>query len=115
MGNGQANDPRSPQGANLRETGLDEDALVEIILCGIPGTAMPHFDHKGYTDDRCYGQTRADLGDATPPKSAMPLTKRHATGLARFILAEFANKGEPTAEQCRALLGSDSPRCSNYP
>jgi len=115
MGDGNADDPRSPQGANLRETGLDESGLIEVILCGRPGTAMPHFDPKAYTDDRCYELTKEDLGDMVPVAGAMAMTKRHATGLARFILEEFAGKGAPTAEQCRALLGPDSPRCVNYP
>ena len=46
FGDGNAEDPRSPRGANLRETELDKDSLIEIILCGIPGTSMPHFDIK---------------------------------------------------------------------
>nr|HZY67678.1 c-type cytochrome [Devosia sp.] len=61
MGDGNADDPRSPPGANLRETGLDEATLIEVILCGIPGTAMPHFDHRAYEDDRCYGMTREEM------------------------------------------------------
>ena len=115
MGDGNADDPRSPQGADLRETGLDEAGLIDVILCGLPGTAMPYFDHRAYTDDRCYGMTKADAGDLMPPKGAAALTRRHATGLARFILEEFVGKGPPTAEQCRSLLGPDSPRCSTLP
>lgn len=115
MGDGKADDPRSPPGANLRETELDEATLIEVILCGIPGTAMPHFDHKAYEDDRCYGMTRDEMDGTTPPVGPMALTKRHATGLARFILEELAGKGPPTQDQCVALLGSESPRCAQYP
>src|SRR5262249_57232259 len=41
-----AGDPLSPgQAANLRETKLDHDQLVETIRCGVVGgTAMAHFD-----------------------------------------------------------------------
>lgn len=113
LGDGDNADPRSPRGANLRETTLAAEDIVNVILCGIPGTGMPHFDHKAYTDDRCYGMTAAELGDATPNASAMALTKRHATGLANFILEEFAGKGEPTKEECVALLGPDSQQCSS--
>src|SRR3984893_9244315 len=46
-----AGDPQSPgKAANLRETKLDHDQLVEIIRCGVPGgTAMPHFDKFAWT------------------------------------------------------------------
>ena len=115
FGDGTNEDRRSPRGANLRETSLDAEALVEVILCGLPGTAMPYFDHRAYTDDRCFGLTRADLAETTPPTSAMPLTKRHAQGLAQFILEEFVGKGEITAGECRDLLGADAARCAQYP
>jgi hypothetical protein len=112
FGDGNAEDPRSPRGANLRETSLDKELLIEVILCGIPGTSMPHFDSRAYTDDRCYGLTRADLDGSAPPTGSTALTRRHATGLANFILEYLVGKGEPTQEECVALLGPDSSRCS---
>ncbi len=113
LGDGNAADPRSPRGANLRETQMDADQLAEVILCGRPGTGMPYFDSKAYTDKRCYGSSRADFGDLTPQQAQTALTKRHADGLAQFILAVFAGKGEATREQCVALLGIDSKRCGD--
>ncbi len=115
MGDGVPEDPRSPKGANLRETFLNQEQLVEVILCGRPGTAMPHFDRRAYTDQRCYGLTRAELGDATPPTADLALTARHAGGLAAFILSEFAGKGAPTFEDCTELLGAENPRCTPLP
>lgn len=115
MGDGNPEDPRSPKGADLRQTTLNADQLVEVILCGRPGTPMPHYDHKAYEDDRCYGVTAADLGDQTPMVSQNPLTQRHAKGLAAFILSEFAGKGPATQADCHALLGPDSARCSSLP
>jgi len=46
-----AGDPQSPgKAANLRETKLDHEQLVEVIRCGIPGgKAMPHFDKFAWT------------------------------------------------------------------
>ncbi len=43
-----AGDPQSPgKAANLRETKLDHDQLVEVIRCGVPGgTAMPHLTNS---------------------------------------------------------------------
>src|SRR5262245_34512387 len=46
--------PQSPgRAANLRRTQLQRDQLITVISCGIPGTAMPHFDEGAYTDKRC--------------------------------------------------------------
>jgi len=58
-----AGDPQSPgKAANLRESKLDHDQLVEIIRCGVPGgTAMPHFDKFAWTKgEECFGMTEAD-------------------------------------------------------
>jgi hypothetical protein len=36
-------DPRSPgRAANLHETRLSSEQLIEVIACGRPGTEMPH-------------------------------------------------------------------------
>ncbi len=115
LGNGVPEDPRAPRGANLRNTTMDLATLSEVILCGIPGTGMPHFDPRAYTDTRCYGSTREQLGDATPFPADASLTKRLADGLAAFILAEFAGKGDPTQTDCTTLLGADNRRCALLP
>jgi mono/diheme cytochrome c family protein len=115
LADGINEDPRSPKGANLRETVLDAAQLAEVILCGRPGTGMPHFDARAYTDDRCYGLTAAAIGNAIPPAGAQALTARHARGLAAFILAEFVGKGAPTNGECVALLGEASQNCAKYP
>ena len=112
MGDGNNEDPRSPRGANLRQTKLNADQIAEVIMCGRPGTPMPHFDPKAYTDKRCYGVSKTDLGDKTPDPGVTQLTKRHADGLAAFILAEFAGKGDATQADCVALLGN-VPRCAS--
>lgn len=114
MGNGVADDPRSPNGANLRVTTLDAKGLSEVILCGRPGTPMPHYDRRAYTDDRCYGVTAEDLGDQTPRPGA-PMTKRQADALSQFILANFVGAGDPTFEQCTALFGEAATSCPAYP
>src|SRR5476649_1408055 len=51
-----AGDPQSNGGAaNLRQSRLNRAQLVTVIMCGRPGTAMPHFDESAYSDKRCYG------------------------------------------------------------
>ena len=61
-------DPRSPgRAANLHETRLNREQLIEVISCGRPGTEMPHFDKYAYEDTNCYGLGGKDLGtDAQP-------------------------------------------------
>jgi len=56
-------DARSPgRAANLHETRLNRDQLIEVIACGRPGTEMPHFDKYAYEDTDCYGLKGKNLG-----------------------------------------------------
>jgi mono/diheme cytochrome c family protein len=110
-GNGIPDEPRSSVGANLRETVLTPEEIAEVVLCGRPGTAMPHYDNRAYNDDRCYGVTREQLGDATPDRAAVSLVKRHAAALAMFITETFIGAGDVTFEFCAELMGPDSIRC----
>ena len=60
-------DPRSPgRAANLRQTRLDREQIIEVIACGRPGTEMPHFDKFAYEDTNCYGLKGKDLGADAP-------------------------------------------------
>src|ERR1700710_2384742 len=52
--------------ANLPQTPPNPAPPVMTIMCGRPGTAMPHFDEAAYSDKRCYGTTEAELGKNTP-------------------------------------------------
>ncbi len=110
-GNGVPDEPRSSPGANLRETALTPEQIAEVILCGRPATSMRAYDRRAYTDDRCYGMTRADLGRDTPQRGAVTLVKRHADALALFITETFKDEGEVTLEVCIELMGADSIRC----
>lgn len=114
MGDGNNADPRSPRGANLHETTLTAEQIAEVVLCGLPGTGMPYFDEHAYEDTRCYGATREQMAGTTPNTGATYLTKRHATGLAAFILSEFAGK-PVTKAACVSLLGPDAQRCNELP
>jgi cytochrome c553 len=87
-------DPRSPgRAANLRETHLNRDQLVEVIACGRPGTEMPHFDKYAYEDTDCYGLNGKNLGnDAARDPHSTSLTKREIEAVADYILAKFVGK-----------------------
>jgi mono/diheme cytochrome c family protein len=112
-GSGQ---PQSPgRAANLRKSQLGRDALVTTILCGIPGTAMPHFDELAYTDKRCYGMTEAELGGRTPtfPPSTT-LQRREVEVIADYLLARVIGHGEVTREECLEAFGAGTAFCNDY-
>jgi mono/diheme cytochrome c family protein len=87
-------DPRSPgRAANLHETNLNRDQLIEVIACGRPGTEMPHFDKYAYEDTDCYGLKGKNLGnDAARDPHSTSLTKREIDAVADYILAKFVGK-----------------------
>ena len=111
-----AGDPQSNGGAaNLRQTRLNRAQLVEAILCGRPGTAMPHFDESAYNDKRCYGLTQADLGPRTPSLPlASTLQRREAEAIADYLFAKFIGRGPVTREECEEAYGKGDRACSEY-
>jgi mono/diheme cytochrome c family protein len=108
---------QSPGGAaNLRRSQLGRDQLIMVISCGIPGTAMPHFDDQAYTDKRCYGMTEAELGERTPnfPPS-VPLPKREVEVVADYLLARIIGRGPITREECAENFAPRARFCDDYP
>jgi hypothetical protein len=65
-GDGAGEPQSNGAAANLRVSPLKREQLIEVITCGVPGKAMPHFDEEAYADRRCYGVTEAELGRDTP-------------------------------------------------
>lgn len=112
-----AGEPQSNGGAaNLRQSFLNREQLVEVIMCGRPGTPMPYFDEDAYTDKRCYGVTQAQLGAQVP---AMPMSttlqKREAEAIADYLLAKVIGRGAVTREECEEMFGSGTRSCGGYP
>jgi mono/diheme cytochrome c family protein len=109
-----AGDPQSPgKAANLRETKLDHDQLVEIIRCGVPGgTAMPHFDKFAWTKgEECFGMTEAEVGDKKPSPPTAALQKREIEAIVAYLEAKVVGKGQPTVADCEEYFGQGSGRC----
>src|SRR5580704_9032755 len=103
-----AGDPQSPgKAANLRETKLDHDQLVEIIRCGVPGgTAMPHFDKFAWTKgEECFGMTDVEVGDKKPPNPTAGLQKRENEAIVDYLEAKIVGKGPPTVADCEEYFG----------
>jgi hypothetical protein len=116
MANGEQEDPRSPTGANLRESALDVDQIAEVIRCGRPGTPMPYFGNHPYAGkEPCYGVTEADLGDQLPPRGAATLNARQINALAQFIAYQFVGRGPATKEECVAFFGESASSCNRWP
>jgi mono/diheme cytochrome c family protein len=113
-----AGEPQSSGGAaNLRITPLKRDQLIEVIACGIPGKAMPHFDEDAYTDKRCYGITERELGRDTP---ALPpgstLNTREIEAVADYLLAKVVGRGpDITRAECEEAYGEGARMCNRYP
>jgi mono/diheme cytochrome c family protein len=109
-----AGDPQSPgKAANLRETKLDHEQLVEVIRCGIPGgTAMPHFDKFAWTQgEECFGMTAAEVGDKKPSPPSAGLQKREIEAIVAYLEAKVVGKGPATAADCEEYFGPGSRRC----
>jgi mono/diheme cytochrome c family protein len=113
-GNGH---PQSPgRAANLRKSQLPRDALITTIGCGIPGTAMPHFDEGAYTDKRCYGMTEAELGGRTPTlPPGSTLQRREIEVVADYLLGRIIGRGEITRAECQEVYGAAARSCDDYP
>ena len=111
-GDGQGEDERAPQGANLRLSFLDRDTMEMFIKCGIPGTEMPHFDRGAYSDDRCFGQTAQQIGNDKPDIAERTIIKRQIDALLDYLYAEVVGKGMPVSlEVCEAYYSVGSTRC----
>jgi mono/diheme cytochrome c family protein len=112
-----AGEPQSNGGAaSLRQSHLNRDQLIEVIMCGRPATPMPHFDEAAYTDKRCYGMSEADLGGQTPalPPGAT-LQKREVEAIADYLLAKVIGRGPITREECEETFGAAARSCGAYP
>jgi hypothetical protein len=108
---------QSPGGAaNLRRSLLAREALITVISCGVPGTAMPHFDEGAYTDTRCYGVTEAELGSRTPPfPPSTTLVKREIDVLIDYLQAKIIGRGPITRAECLENFGERARSCNDYP
>lgn len=109
-----AGDPQSTgKAANLRETKLDHDQLIEVIRCGVPaGTGMPHFDKFAWTaGEECYGMTASDIGDKKPSAPTAWLQKRDIEAIVAYLEAKVIGKGPATAADCDEYFGPGSRRC----
>jgi hypothetical protein len=108
-------DNQMPDGANLRETTLDRDALLEVIRCGRPGRDMPAFERNAYSDGRCYGMKTADLRAAglTLPDPPATLSVAETESVIDFLFDKVIGKGPMTKEKCVEYWGQPMRVCDD--
>ena len=113
---GRKMDSQMPDGANLRESALDREALIVLIKCGRPGSGMPAFDKFAYSDGRCYGKTQADLKSYATrmPDPPAPLQQREIDLIVDFLIARVVGQGPMDHAKCVEFWGEDVEVCKDF-
>lgn len=96
---------------SFRKTALTREQLEEVVKCGRPSTGMPLHDKFAYTDKRCYGLVKEDLGKDIPPQPFAYLNKREIEAVAEFLFARVVGKPPATYEDCVEFWGSSTRQC----
>jgi len=96
---------------SLRATQLTPEQLTEVVKCGRPGTGMPYHDRFSYTDKRCYGYTREQMGKDMPPAGNDFLSNREVEAVVKYLFAKDVGKGPATYEDCVDFWGKDTKQC----
>jgi len=115
-GDGRKTDSQMPTGANLRETKLNRNGLVQVIKCGRLNSQMPAFDKFAYSDGRCYGKKQADL-KAYPTRMPDPpatLQQREIDLIADFLMAKIVGKGPMDRAKCIEFWGTETDTCKEF-
>jgi len=95
---------------SLRKTALTPEQFAEVVKCGRPGTAMPYHDQFAYTDKRCYGVTRAEIGKDAPLLGES-LQPREIDAVVKYLYAKAVGRGPATYEDCVDFWGQDTRQC----
>ena len=111
-GDGRKMDSQMPDGANLRESRLEREALVLTIKCGRPGRSMPAFDKFAYSDGRC-GLKQADLKTPMPDPPAT-FQPREIDLVVGFLMEKVVGKGPMDRAKCVAYWGSEVDACKEF-
>lgn len=96
---------------SLRATKLNRAQVTETVKCGRPGTGMPFHDQYAYTDKRCYGVTREQLGNNVPPEPNAFLNADEIDDVVDYLFAKVVGRGASTYEECVEFWGQDTRQC----
>jgi mono/diheme cytochrome c family protein len=95
---------------SLRKTALTPEQFAEVVRCGRPSTSMPFHDRLAYTDKRCFGATREEVGKDLPPMGEF-LSAREIDAVVRYVFAKAVGRGASTYEECVDFWGKDTRQC----
>jgi hypothetical protein len=96
---------------SLRATILTPGQMTEVVKCGRPATGMPYHDRFSYTDKRCYGATREDMGKDMPPAGNDFLSNREVDAVVKYLFAKDVGRGPATYEDCVDFWGTNTKQC----
>jgi mono/diheme cytochrome c family protein len=96
---------------SLRATKLSPAQVAETVKCGRPGTGMPYHDALAYTDKRCYGVTREQLGNAMPPEPNAFLNDDEINAVVKYLFATDVGRGPSTYQDCIDFWGAKTRQC----
>jgi mono/diheme cytochrome c family protein len=96
---------------SLRATKLSPAQIAETVKCGRPGTGMPYHDPRAYTDKRCYGVTREQLGNAMPPEPNAFLNDDEINAVVKYLFAKDVGRGPSTYQDCVEFWGTETRQC----
>ena len=96
--------------SSLRKTFLTPEQFAEVIKCGRPGTGMPYHDQYAYTDKRCYGVTREELGKELPLLGES-LQPREIDAVVKYLYTKAVGRGPATYDDCVDFWGKDTRQC----
>lgn len=114
-GNGLGKNPRSEGlAALLRDTQLDAESMIQVVSCGIPGTAMPYHDQQAYKDDRCYGMKAADFQPGQMPQKGNTLRQQDIVNVVAYIFSAYKGKGKTTYDDCVAWFEASAEKSCGF-
>jgi mono/diheme cytochrome c family protein len=96
---------------SLRATHLTLEQLTEVVKCGRPGSGMPYHDRFAYTDKRCFGHTREEMGKDMPPAGNDFLSNRKVDAVVKYLFAKAVGRGASTYEECIDFWGTQTRQC----
>ena len=95
---------------SLRKTALPPEQFAEVVRCGRLSTGMPFHDRLAYTDKRCFGMTREEVGKDLPPMGEF-LSAREIDAVVRYLFAKAVGRGASTYEECVDFWGKETRQC----
>jgi hypothetical protein len=99
---------------SLRKTELNQEQVKEVVKCGRIGAGMPYHDKFAYTDKRCYGATKDEVGTDLPPIGNEYLQPREIDAVVKYVFAKVHGRGEATYDECVDFWGKESRQCDQY-